>query len=72
MLNAIILSFLYYKTMLIFGPHGHCTIDPVDFHLYMTKSAYHKDASFRIQLEELLLRVQKHMIPFICPPKHYK
>ena len=57
MFNAICFTFSLLQIMLIFGPHGD--------HLYMAKSAYHKDASFRIQLEELLLSVQKHMIPFI-------
>ena len=65
MFNAICFTFSLLQIMLIFGPHGHCTIDPGEFHLYMAKSAYHKDASFRIQLEELLLSVQKHMTPFI-------
>jgi hypothetical protein len=54
MFNAICFTFSLLQIMLIFGPHGD--------HLYMAKSAYHKDASFRIQLEELLLSVQKHMI----------
>jgi hypothetical protein len=39
--------------LLILGPQGHDSKDPRGFHLYQTKSAFHKTASFQIQLKNL-------------------
>ena len=40
--------------LLILGPQGHDSKDPRGFHLYQTKSAFHKTASFQIQLKNCL------------------
>jgi hypothetical protein len=40
--------------LLILGPQGHDSKDPRGFHLYQTKSAFYKTASFQIQLKNCL------------------